>query len=215
MLPLEGRPESALFAKIARRCELCFRKAAVVVILLQRLAEVQIVSHSRFAAKTDFPAGLLDNDSKDCTQGAHDVVGIGYTLAMETRVELLELQTPKRAGELCRLIEKLHGEGCRVVVWVSDDGLRQVFDDFLWAFDDSTFIPHVLWTASMGDVEDPVVLVGEPANPNRGDELVVADEFPPEDWARSFAVVHDAIPPGEDGVERRAWWDRWMKSPQD
>ncbi len=60
---LEARPESPLFAKIGRRCELCFRKAVVVVVvvLLQGLAEVQIVSHSRFAAKTDFPAGPLDS----------------------------------------------------------------------------------------------------------------------------------------------------------
>ncbi len=38
---------------------MCVRKAEVVVPLLQGLTEVQIASHSRFAAKTDFPAGLL------------------------------------------------------------------------------------------------------------------------------------------------------------
>ncbi len=57
---VEGRPESPLQAKNARGCELCFRKAEVVVTLLQGLAEVQIVSHSRFAAEMDFPAGLLE-----------------------------------------------------------------------------------------------------------------------------------------------------------
>jgi len=130
---------------------------------------------------------------------------------METLLELHDLQTPKRAGELCRLIERLHGDGRRIVVWVSDDGLRQALDDFLWTHVDNSFIPHVLWTGSMGDVEDPVVLVGEPVNPNKGDELVVGDDFPPEEWARSFSVVHDAIPPGELGEERRAWWDEWLE----
>ena len=38
---------------------MCFRKAADVVPLLQGLAEVQIVSHSRFAAKMDFNTSHL------------------------------------------------------------------------------------------------------------------------------------------------------------
>ena len=38
---------------------MCFRKAEVVVPLLQGLTKVQIPSHSRFTAKADFPAGLL------------------------------------------------------------------------------------------------------------------------------------------------------------
>ena len=38
---------------------MCFRKAAGVVVLLQRLTEIQIAPHSRFAAVRGFPAGPL------------------------------------------------------------------------------------------------------------------------------------------------------------
>ncbi len=38
---------------------MCFRKAARVVHLLQGLAKVQIVSHSRFAAKMEFHTSHL------------------------------------------------------------------------------------------------------------------------------------------------------------
>ncbi len=38
---------------------MCFRKAAGVVPLLQGLAKVQIVSHSRFAAKMEFHTSHL------------------------------------------------------------------------------------------------------------------------------------------------------------
>ncbi len=39
---------------------MCFRKAAVVVPLLQGLAKVQIVSHSRFTAKMEFDTSHLE-----------------------------------------------------------------------------------------------------------------------------------------------------------
>ncbi len=46
---------------------MCFRKAAVVVPLLQGLAKVQIVSHSRFAAKMEFDTSHLDGRSDTIT----------------------------------------------------------------------------------------------------------------------------------------------------
>jgi DNA polymerase IIIc chi subunit len=131
------------------------------------------------------------------------------------RLELHELRTGKRAGELARLVEALAADGRRAVVWVDDEGRRQIFDDFLCTIDKLAFVPHVLWQPGLGEVDDPVVLVGEPANPNGATVLVVGDGLPPAAWARGFDEVHDLIPPGPDGDERRGWWQDWRGGAQD
>ena len=125
------------------------------------------------------------------------------------RLVLHDLQSDKRAGELARLIESLAADGRRLVVWVADDGRRTIFDDWLWTFDRLAFVPHAAWQPSLGEIDDPVALVGEPVNPNGGTVLVIGDDLPPEDWARGFEEVHDLIAPGPAGDERREWWERW------
>jgi DNA polymerase IIIc chi subunit len=131
------------------------------------------------------------------------------------RLVLHDLQSDKRAGELARLIESLAADRRRIVVWVADDGRRKIFDDWLWTFDRLAFVPHAVWQPSLGEIEDPVVLLGEPGNPNRGTILVVGDDVPPEEWARGFDEVHDLIEPGAAGKERRGWWQRWRDSASD
>jgi DNA polymerase-3 subunit chi len=126
-----------------------------------------------------------------------------------TRLVLHDLKSDKRAGELARLIESLAAEGHRMVVWVADEGRRKIFDDWLWTFDKGSFVPHSMWEVAMGEVEEPVILSGDEGNPNRATVLVVGDDLPPADWARGFDEVHDLIPPGDVGADRRAWWRQW------
>jgi len=130
------------------------------------------------------------------------------------RLELHQLKTEKRAGELAALLSRLHESRARVVVWVADEGRRQILDDYLWTFQKLSFLPHVLWGPNLGDVEEAVALVGEPVNPNRATVLVVGDEPPPGTWAATFDEVHDLIAPGERGDERRAFWGRWQDNPE-
>ena len=126
-----------------------------------------------------------------------------------TRLVLHDLRSDKRAGELALLIESLSENGRRLIVWVADEGRRQIFDDWLWTFDKQSFVPHAVWRPTLGAVEDPVVLLGEPGNPNGATVLVIGDDLPDGEWAREFEEVHDLIPPGDEGGERRAWWQRW------
>lgn len=126
-----------------------------------------------------------------------------------TRLVLHDLQSDKRAGELARLIESLAAGGHRLVIWVADEGRRKIFDDWLWTFDKGSFVPHSMWQPSLGEVGDPVVLLGEEGNPNGATVLVIGDDLPGEDWARGFDEIHDLIPPGDGGDERRSWWRRW------
>lgn len=131
---------------------------------------------------------------------------------MATKLELHDLPGEKRAGEIVRLVERLYGEGRRLVIWVADEGLRTVLDDYLWTFRKLSFVPHVPWDETLGEVKDPVVLLGATANPNDATVLVVGDEPPPGEWAASFDEVHDFIPPGDVGEERRSFWAEWRRA---
>lgn len=126
-------------------------------------------------------------------------------------VELHDLSSPKRARRLARLLTHLHEQGARVVVWVADEGRRQILDDYLWTFEKLAFLPHVLWSPALGDVDDPIVLVGEEVNPNQASMLVVGDDLPEGAWAATFEVVHDLVGTDEEGVARRDFWDRWRE----
>lgn len=128
-----------------------------------------------------------------------------------TRIMMHPLPGDKRAGLVVREIVRLYGEGRRTVVWVADDHLRGVLDDYLWTFEQLAFVPHVAWNETLGEVEDPVVLVGQQVNPNNAEALVVADELPPDEWVIQFEEVHDFLPPGEAGDQRSAWWEAWRE----
>ncbi len=131
------------------------------------------------------------------------------------RLELHPLSTDKRAGELAALLDTLHRRRVRVVVWVADEGRRQILDEYLWTFQKLAFVPHALWGPELGEVEDPIVLVGELANPNRATVLVIGDDPPPGEWAATFDEVHDLIAAGEGGERRRGFWERWKTDPKE
>ena len=149
-----------------------------------------------------------------CTNQGN-VVAVLVEFLFVAHLELHTLRSEKRAGELAVLLERLHRARARVVIWVADEGRRQIFDDYLWTYQKLAFLPHVLWSPQLGEVEDAIVLVGEPANPNRATVLVVGDDPPPGPWAATFDEVHDLLAPGPVGEERRMFWERWQKDPAD
>ncbi|MCP4895569.1 MAG: DNA polymerase III subunit chi [bacterium] len=128
---------------------------------------------------------------------------------MDGKLVLHDLPGSKRVGELIKVLEELYHKRVPVVVWVDDEGRRQILDDYLWTYSRLGFLPHSVWAASMGVVDDPVVLVGEEGTPNGAKVLVVGDGFPPLNWAGSFETVHDFIPPGEEGEKRRDLWHQF------
>ncbi len=126
---------------------------------------------------------------------------------MPPRLHLHDLPGPKRAGRLSQVVEDLYSKGERVIVWVRDEGRRQILDGYLWTFRKLSFVPHCNWTPTLGtEVVEPVVLVGEPVNPNGATVLVVGDDLPPMDWVGTFEAVHDFIAPDEEGESRAAAW---------
>lgn len=125
------------------------------------------------------------------------------------RLVLHRLPTPKRAGAVAALLDRLHRERHRVVVWVADEQRSRLLDDFLWTFDTQSFLPHAVAEGGEDLSDEPVVIVSAPANPNAAAVLVIADGLPPLEWAAGFDDVHDLLPPGPAGEERRRFWEPW------
>ena len=121
-------------------------------------------------------------------------------------VTLHRIAGTKKALEVCRLVESLYLAGKRVVVFVSDGARASVLDEYLWTFSQPSFVPHVLWNGA-SEVEEPVVLVlGELANPNGADTLVVADHLADLTAASAFAEVHEVLARvAEDEGKAEAW----------
>ncbi|MFN3413779.1 MAG: DNA polymerase III subunit chi [Thermoanaerobaculum sp.] len=119
-------------------------------------------------------------------------------------VLLHRLSGSKKALDACRLVEKLYLAGEKVVVWFQDQGRAAIFDQYLWTFSDTSFVPHRL-VLDKSQVEEPVaIVVGELANPNQASHLVVVE--PPKNFkvVRGFAQVHDLLLAGE---ERKDTWE--------
>lgn len=119
-------------------------------------------------------------------------------------VLLHRLSGSKKALDACRLVEKLYLAGEKVVVWFQDQGRAAIFDQYLWTFSDTSFVPHRL-VVDKGQVEEPVaIVVGELVNPNQASHLVVVE--PPKNYKgiRGFTQVHDLLLAGE---ERKDKWE--------
>ncbi|MCS7181501.1 MAG: DNA polymerase III subunit chi [Thermoanaerobaculum sp.] len=122
----------------------------------------------------------------------------------QARVLLYRLAGSKKALDACRLVERLYLKGHRVVVWLQDQGRAVIFDQYLWTFSDTSFVPHRL-AMDQKAVEEPVAIVaGELYNPNGADHLVVLEAPKNLKQVHDFAVVHDLLVAGE---ERRERWE--------
>lgn len=133
---------------------------------------------------------------------------------MGPRIHLHELSGDKRAGELARLVEVLYRDRRKVVIWVADQDRLQILDDYLWTYHKLAFLPHRVWRSGQPPEDEPVLLVAEPAEIGSHDVLVVGDGLPPGEWAAGFQEVHDLIPSGDSGADRRQFWDRWRTDHQ-
>lgn len=118
------------------------------------------------------------------------------------RVVLHRLAGSKKALDACRLVEKLYLAGEKVVVWFQDQGRAAIFDQYLWTFSDTSFVPHRL-VMDRGEVDEPVaIVVGELANPNQASHLVVVELPKNLKHVAGFALVHDLLLAGEERKDR-------------
>jgi len=116
-----------------------------------------------------------------------------------------------RLRAACQAARKRYQAGQRLVVYCADGARLAAFDRMLWAFDDTSFVPHVLASDPLA-ADTPVVLTAAPpqaaAAPGGGDEtwlLNLDDDCPPgyDGFARVLEIVSG------DPADRQAARQRW------
>ncbi|MCU0291697.1 MAG: DNA polymerase III subunit chi [Thermoanaerobaculaceae bacterium] len=122
------------------------------------------------------------------------------------KVILHRLATTKRALDACKLVEALFLEGKKVLVAFSEAGRAATFNEYLWTFSQSSFVPHSLWDGQ-GEADDPVVLaLGTLDRPNGATVLVVVDPLSELGDAGAFSEIHDFVTPAPEDQDKG---DRW------
>ncbi|WP_251863786.1 DNA polymerase III subunit chi [Achromobacter sp. Marseille-Q4962] len=102
---------------------------------------------------------------------------------------------PDRLRTACQVARKRYLAGQRLLVYCSDGSRLATFDRMLWAFDDTSFVPHVLANDPLAP-DTPVVLTA--ADPQQA-----AAKAAPGDAPRPWLLnLDDGCPPGFDAFER-------------
>lgn len=90
-----------------------------------------------------------------------------------TRVEFLKLNRPERARILCDLAAEFYAAGQRVLVMVQDDNQGVTLDQFMWTWQQGSFVPHVYQNGAVDCHDEPVVIVAAEENPNGAEVLLM------------------------------------------
>jgi DNA polymerase III subunit chi len=100
----------------------------------------------------------------------------------------------------CRLAAKAYSSAARLVVYSPDAQLLRRFDEALWAFQPTGFVPHCLAGAAVA-AQTPIVLAssGE-ALPHHDVLLNLGDEWPP--FFSTFERVLEIVTTDEGDKER-------------
>ena len=121
-----------------------------------------------------------------------------------TRVDF-HFNTPDKLGYACRLLRKVTRAGHRAVVFSDDKETLQAFDQLLWTFSTTDFVPHVMDSSDLA-AQTPVVLSSQPSNTGHDDIIVNIGHTTPPDFGR-FQRLLELV--GQDEQDRIAARDRW------
>jgi DNA polymerase-3 subunit chi len=118
-----------------------------------------------------------------------------------------------RLRTACQVARKQYLAGQPLVVYCADAARLSAFDRLLWAFDDISFVPHVLATDSLA-AETPVLLTAADPAPmaaSAGPErpapwLLNLDNACPPNY-QAFARILEIV--SADGDDRPAARERW------
>lgn len=108
---------------------------------------------------------------------------------------ILSAQEPQqRLDFACRLVEKAYRSRCKVLVQLSNQAEAKAFDELLWSYRDSSFIPHCLLDGTDSEAENCRVHIAfDEQTPPHFDVLInLADEIP-STFARYNRVLEVVI----------------------
>lgn len=124
-----------------------------------------------------------------------------------TRVDFYVIEPPSAAGHdrmMCRIVEKAWQQGHAVYVQCEDDARARAFDDLLWQFQDTSFVPHAL--AATATLETKVIVGCAAVDNLQPDVLINLALAVPELASRYARVIESA---GYDDTTRRAARSRY------
>jgi DNA polymerase III subunit chi len=87
-------------------------------------------------------------------------------------VGLTQATQEAQIRRLCLRLETLTEEGKKVVVFASDDKAARWFEERLWTYEESSFLPHARVSETVPSPLNRVVIVDREAGSYRGDILV-------------------------------------------
>lgn len=105
---------------------------------------------------------------------------------------------PDRLRTACLVTRKQYQAGRPLVVYCGDARRLQAFDRLLWAFDDTSFIPHVRAEDPLA-AQTPVVLAATAPAQALATLLAGAPDDRPAPWLLN---LDDGCPPDYEGFER-------------
>lgn len=94
----------------------------------------------------------------------------------------------------CRLIQKAYRSRCKILVQLDDETQAKGFDDLLWSYSESSFIPHRLISDSeTTDSNCPVQIAFGDQQPAHFDVLINLSKTIPNTFARYNRVLEIVI----------------------
>ena len=98
-----------------------------------------------------------------------------------TRIDFYSLEEQSGGDRFllaCRLVERIHGAGHRILIQVTDRDEARHLDRLLWTFKQQSFLPHGL--ANDADREFTPVLIGHDNDPGQENQVLInlAPEVP-------------------------------------
>lgn len=100
-------------------------------------------------------------------------------------------QQSARMTFVCRLIEKVYGEGRQVYVHTPNQALAQELDDMMWQYKAESFLPHNL----IGDAEQPQaqIQIGWGEHPDHHHDVLVNLTSPIPTFFSRFERVLEVV----------------------
>ncbi len=126
----------------------------------------------------------------------------------------VEFVDPRKAGvdrleAAVRVCAWHYEQGRRVVLATGDKRLVGEADQRLWTFDPGSFVAHGVWQGR-GELDEPVVVSAQIANPNRAQVLVSL--VLPEGKEEEFSWVVVVLPEKQEELEPYRAYYKQMKS---
>ncbi|HLZ82034.1 MAG TPA: DNA polymerase III subunit chi [Caulobacteraceae bacterium] len=112
---------------------------------------------------------------------------------------------------LPELLEKTLSRGWRARVRTAEPGRIEALDSWLWTYRDDSFLPHGVTGQPFAD-HQPILLGGEPDNPNGAQALFLLDGEPGDlaGYERCVVIFDGRDEPALQ--EARALWSRYRKA---